>query len=295
MKKILILGGSGMLGHKAYQVFSKEFEVWATFRQFDERLRQTNIFDASSVLIADAFDFESVKRAIDAVRPDVVLNCIGIIKQTKEAKQHRVSIYINSLFPHLVAEYCDAHGAKLIHISTDCVFSGKKGNYTELDPSDAEDLYGKTKFLGEVSTGNALTLRTSIIGNELFTTLSLLDWFLSQDGKTVNGYTNAIYTGFTNLALCAEIKRIILNYPNLSGLYQVSSEKINKFELLLLIKEIYGLNISVVPFADFHCDRSLNSAVYRQMTNFQPPTWHDMITNLHKDKRTTYSWKILTP
>jgi dTDP-4-dehydrorhamnose reductase len=287
VKTILILGGSGMLGHQAYQRFKKHFTTRVTFRRFDDKLQQTHRFDKRDVIEGvDGFDIVSVQRAIDEVKPDVVLNCVGIIKQLKEAYNPKISIYINALFPHLVAERCKENGARLIHISTDCVFTGSKGDYTESDKSDAEDLYGKTKFLGETNydTGGALTLRTSIVGHELFTNVSLVDWFLSQNGKRVNGYTRAIYTGLTNLALADEIIRVINDFPTLAGLYHVSAEKINKYDLLMLIKKIYNLNIEVTPFADFFCDRSLDSSRYRAATGFVPPTWEQMITEMHLSK-----------
>lgn len=283
--RILILGGDGMLGHKAYQILSGYFDTYVTFRNFNKRLKQTNIFDEKKVLDKiDAFKIESVKKVIRRVNPDFIINCIGIIKQSKEAKNPKISIYINSLFPHLLAEYCSAVDSKLIHISTDCVFSGKKGDYTEDDFSDAEDLYGRTKYLGEINYGNSLTIRTSILGHELFTNLSLVEWFLSQENKVVNGYTNAIYTGFPTVTLCYEIVRLINNYPNLTGIFHISSEKISKYDLLTIIKKAYDFNVRINPYNDFYCDRSLNSEKYRKLTNFRPQAWEDMIIQMYKDK-----------
>lgn len=274
-----------MLGHKAVTYFSNDFDVYVTFRDFNERLKNTGIFNEQKVIgDIDAFAPEGIKKLVGDLRPDYVLNCIGIIKQLKEANNPKTSIHINSLFPHLLAEICSEYGAKLLHISTDCVFSGKKGDYTEQDQSDAEDLYGRSKFLGEVGYDRHLTLRTSIIGHELFTQYGLLEWFLSQEGKSVNGFTNAIYTGFTTDALCAEIKRVLTQFPELSGVYEVSSEKINKFDLILLIKEVYGANINVTPYKEFYCDRSLNSAKYRAETGFLPPTWKEMILEMYNNR-----------
>ena len=175
-----------MLGHKAFQVFSHYFETAATFRHFDARLRSTGLFPESQVIDGvNANDLATVRSAVQQFRPNCVLNCVGIIKQLKEAKEARASIYTNALFPHLLAELCGDLGARLIHVSTDCVFSGRRGHYTEQDQSDAEDLYGRTKFLGEVDYAHALTVRTSIIGRELFSNLSLVDWFLAQKGGRV--------------------------------------------------------------------------------------------------------------
>jgi len=283
--RVLILGGEGMVGHKAYQVLSEYFDTYVTFRNFNQRLKRTDIFDEKKIFDKiDANEIESVKKAINRVKPDFVFNCIGIIKQLKEAKNPKITIYINSLFPHFLAEYCAIVGSKLIHISTDCVFSGKKGDYMEDDFSDAEDLYGRTKYLGEINYGNSLTIRTSIIGHELFTNLSLVEWFLSQENKIVNGYANAIYTGFPTVTLCYEIVRLINNYTNLRGIFHISSEKISKYDLLTIIKKVYDFNVEIKPYNDLYCDRSLNSEKYRKLTNFRPQTWEDMIIQMYKDK-----------
>jgi len=283
--RILILGASGMVGHKAYQVLSKDFDTYAAFRKFDNYLRNTKIFEENKVCDhVDAFDFDKVVNAIDKVNPRVVLNCIGIIKQSKDVQDAKAMTYINSLFPHLLEEYCENAGIKMIHVSTDCVFSGRKGNYVEEDLSDAQDSYGKTKFEGEVKFSEALTLRTSIIGRELFSDISLVDWFLSQEGKTVKGYEKAIYTGFTSVVFCNEISRIIKSFFDLKGLYHVSSDPISKYDLLKIIKEIYSLNIEIQRDSSFVCDRSLNSEKYRKATSFFPIGWKEMVKAMRDDE-----------
>lgn len=282
--KILILGGSGMLGHKAYQILSKEFDTFVTFNDYNDSIKKIELFDEKKIFTnCDAFDYASIEKIITQIKPDYIFNCIGIIKQLKESKNPKITIYINSLLPHLLQDTCERTGTKLIHITTDCVFSGKKGNYVETDISDAEDLYGRTKFLGEVSYGNALTIRTSIIGHELFTNYSLVDWFLSRRNETIGGYLNAIYTGFPTVVLCREIIRIIKEFPELHGLYHISAERISKFELLNIINKVYKLNITIVGNADFYCDRSLDSNLYRKITGFQPTTWEDMIIDMYND------------
>jgi dTDP-4-dehydrorhamnose reductase len=222
------------------------------------------------------------------VRPVVVVNCIGIVKQAEAAKNPLVSIEVNSLFPHRLARLCCTKGIRLIHISTDCVFSGRKGNYTENDFSDAEDLYGRTKFLGEVSDEGCLTLRTSMIGRELETSHGLIEWFLSQGGKTVNGYKRSIFSGFTTNALADIIAKIITENRNLHGIWHVASEPISKFDLLTLVKQVYGLHIEIRPDDTVVVDRSLNADRFRQATNFVPPSWHDMIEQMYRDP-TPYS------
>jgi len=282
--KILILGGSGMLGHKLYQQLSLKFETYVTLRNYIKELDELNIYKNNHIRTnIDAFNFEEVKNIILNLKPQVVINCIGIIKQLKEAKNQKISIYINSFFPHLLSELCQHYNTRLIHISTDCVFSGNKGNYSEVDISDAQDLYGRTKYLGEVGSGKSLTLRTSIIGHELFSNISLVDWFISNKANVVKGYTNAFYTGFPTITLAKELVRIIKEFPQLNGIYNLSSEKISKYQLLEIIKKVYSIDKEIIPFGEFNCDRSLDSAVYRKLTGFLPSTWLAMIEEMHVD------------
>jgi dTDP-4-dehydrorhamnose reductase len=233
-------------------------------------------------------DFDSIVRGIATVQPQVVVNCIGIVKQHPLTKDPLVSISVNALFPHRLAQICRAAGSRMIHISTDCVFSGRKGNYVESDVADAEDLYGRTKFLGEVSYEGCLTLRTSMIGRELETSHGLIEWFLSQEGKTVRGYTRAIFSGFTTNALAEIIAQIITEHPEMEGVWHVASEPISKFELLSLMKQVYGLDIQIEPDETVVVDRSLNADRFRQATGFVPPPWPDMIEQMYQDP-TPYS------
>jgi dTDP-4-dehydrorhamnose reductase len=284
MTQILILGAAGMLGHKAWQVLGRQFQVYGTVRQFDDRLRMTGIFDERRIVTdVDAWRLDSVRRAFAETRPDWVLNCVGIIKQRQLVYDTKQAIYINALFPHLLAEICAENGSRLIHISTDCVFSGRKGSYLETDPADAEDQYGRTKFLGEVSSPGCLTIRTSIVGRDLFSNYSLLDWFLSQAGKRVKGYTRAIYTGLTTAALSREIGRIISEFPSLEGLYQVSSAPISKSDLLQMVNAAFNSGITIDRDGDFVLDRSLLSNRYWQSTQSQAPSWQDMVSELSQD------------
>ena len=283
MTRVLVLGGAGMLGHKAFQTLSERFETWVTFRRFDERLRASGLFPESRVIAGvDASALETVRDAVDRARPDVILNCVGVIKQLDAAKDARTSIYTNALFPHLLAAEASERGARVIHVSTDCVFSGDRGQYGEEDFADARDLYGRTKFLGELPAPH-LTMRTSIVGRELFTTLSLLDWFLSQRGGTVRGFRRAIYTGFSTIALSREIARVIGERPGLTGLYHVSSEPITKYDLLHLWREAYGVEVGIEPDDAFFCDRSLRSERYRADAGFTPPSWPDMVREMARD------------
>lgn len=277
--KVLIFGGAGMLGHKAYQVFSRSLETFVTFRTppgggvFDE---------ARTIVGVNVLEHDTVRGILARVRPDVVLNCVGIVKQLKEAKDRRLSIHINALFPHLLADACAETGSRLIHVSTDCVFSGRKGSYVESDTADAEDVYGRTKFLGEVTRDNVLTIRTSIIGHGLQQNHSLVDWFLQQR-TTVKGYTRAIYTGFPTVVLCREFMKLMTEHSRLSGLYHFSSDTIAKYDLLTKIRKVYGLSTDIERFDGFACDRSLNSSAFRAATSISPPSWDSMVEEMHKD------------
>lgn len=282
--KVLILGGSGMLGHKLWQVLASRFESYVTFRGSFDMYRHYNLFDPIRVVEwVSAESFESVVRAIEIIQPAVVINCIGVIKQVPDAQDPLVSIPINALFPHRLAQECHKTGIRLIHFSTDCVFSGRKGRYTEDDLPDPNDLYGRTKLLGEVVADGCITLRTSIIGRELASAQGLFEWFFRQRGKTVNGYARAIYSGFPTIILAELIGDIIEKYPTLSGLWHVSSEPISKYALLFLIKEIFKLDIRIVKDSTFFCDRSLDSSRFREMAGYEPPPWPDMIAKMAAD------------
>jgi dTDP-4-dehydrorhamnose reductase len=262
--KILILGGSGMLGHKLWQTLSDRFETRVTFRQSAALYESLGLFDLSrSLSHVSAQDFDGVVRAFAAARPDVVVNCIGIVKQDAAAKDPYQSIAVNSLFPHRLAQLCAATGTRLIHISTDCVFTGRRGNYREQDVSDAEDLYGRTKFLGELDYEHCLTVRTSIIGRELQGSHGLIEWFLGQQGKTVRGFKRAVFSGWTTLELSRIIARIIADHGDLHGLWQVAANPINKFDLLTLVNQAYELDIEIEPDEEFVCDRGLNGERFR--------------------------------
>jgi len=281
--RILILGGSGMLGHRLWINLSKKHEVWVTVRGDGSEFPAMPVFPREYIRpMVDALNFDQVIRAFASIQPDLVINCIGLIKQMGHlARDPLFSISLNAMLPHRISMVCRTAKIRMIHISTDCVFNGKKGNYHESDPSDAEDLYGRTKYLGEVSYPHCITLRTSIIGREIKNHLGLIEWFLSQQG-TIRGYRKAIYTGFTT----DELSRIIADYvipnPMLSGVFHVSSEKISKFDLLTLTKKAFRKDIDIIPDDEFFCDRSLDSSRFRQLTGYQPPSWEEMIEELAK-------------
>ncbi|ELB1198587.1 SDR family oxidoreductase [Escherichia coli] len=286
-KKILIVGANGMLGSSLLRYFSSigDYEVLGTTRsmvvakQFEQK-HNVKIIDN-----VDVIDFKRLETVVVEHKPNIVFNCVGIIKQLDAAKNNILSIEINSLLPHKLAQLCSAHSAKLIHFSTDCIFKGTKGNYVEDDESDAIDLYGKSKFLGEVEYNGHLTLRTSIIGHELGSNHSLVDWFLSQK-KSVKGFTNAIFSGLPTCYMAEVIHKYVLP-NNLAGLFHLSVEPISKYDLLNIIKIVYGVSTDIEPTNEFKIDRSLNSTLFRNKTNFVPESWDKLIEKM-KDEYNKY-------
>lgn len=295
MIRILVLGGGGMLGHKVFQVLSPRFDMYATFRRGDGAWARFPMYQQAGRdhLLAgvDVLSFETVIRAFGQAKPNVVINCIGVIKQLKEAKDPIISVELNSLFPHRLADLCAATGTRLLHMSTDCVFSGRKGNYTETDIPDAEDLYGRTKLLGEVDRPGCLTMRTSIFGRDFVKNSALLEWFLSQRGKQVRGYTRAIFTGFPTQVLASIMGDVIEHYPDLSGLYQVASAPISKYELLVKIRDAMHLPIEIEPERDFYCDRGLDATRFITATGYHVPSWDEMVQELANDTTPYDMWK----
>ena len=286
--RILVFGSGGMLGHKLMQVLGNGHEVFGTSRsrELPRMLAGANLLPNVSIE-----DDAAVRGSIEAVRPDVVVNAVGIIKQLPDSKNVITTLTVNSIFPHRLAELGREFGFRLITVSTDCVFSGSRGNYSEEDTPDATDLYGKSKNLGEVDAPNCLTLRTSIIGHEIGTSHSLVDWFLSNRGGKVKGYVNAIYSGFPTVIFAAIIDNLILRQPALSGLYHVSSDPIGKYELLKLINERYDAKVEIEPFEDFRIDRSLDSTRFRTETDFAPRSWPEMIDLMADDAKSYDKWK----
>lgn len=273
-----------MLGHKLVQFLRKKHDVGTTMRGTFEDYRQYGIYEKKRTFEnVDVEDFPALERTISTFEPSVVINAVGVIKQLPSAKDAVKTIRLNALFPHQLAEMTHAMKMRLITIGTDCVFDGKKGNYSETDAPNALDLYGRSKSLGETTEANCLTLRTSIIGRELKTAHSLVEWFLSNQGKTVKGYTNAVFSGFPTIVLAEIIERIIEDYPDLSGLYQAASEPINKHELLKLIRDAYRADIEIEPFDDFKIDRSLDAAKFKSATGIEIPDWRTMIGRMAED------------
>jgi dTDP-4-dehydrorhamnose reductase len=269
-----------MLGHRLWAMLSDRHEAYGTVRRdFTDYPRLAGFDRARAVEQVRVEELESVGRAIRGVRPDVIVNCVGLVKQVKGNRPEE-SILVNSLFPHQLATLCQEHGARLIQLSTDCVFSGQKGMYRESDQPDAEDLYGRSKLLGEVAGDGCLTLRTSMIGRELGTSRGLVEWFLAQQGKTVQGYRRAVFSGFTTDELSSVIAAVIDRHRDLQGLWHVAADPIDKYELLRLVKDAYRANVVIEPTDDVVCDRSLDGSRFRAATGLVAPPWPAMIARM---------------
>lgn len=274
-----------MLGNRLARELAERFEIIGTVRRSvttepSERAASVRLIGA-----VDALDLGSVLSAIEAHSPTVVFNCIGIVKQRDEAKDPIVSIKVNSLFPHELARETEARGIRLVHFSTDCVFSGASGPYDENSIPDPVDLYGRSKLLGEIAAGKAVTIRTSIIGHSLSGNRSLIDWFLSQRGGKVKGYAEALYTGLTTGVIAELCGRLIDEWRDIKGLWHVSAEPINKYALLRLVNDTYGLDVEIEEDHVFRCDRRLDSSQFREATGWCPPSWPEMIAAMHEDWR----------
>ena len=290
--RVLVLGGSGMLGHKVLQVLGERFDVYASVRDTDDWAGHPLLGDRERVLEGvNAARPETIAEVLQRVRPRVVVNCVGIVKQRVAAKNPVQSIRVNALFPHLLARQCEEIGCRLVHISTDCVFSGRHGGYSETDIPDPVDLYGRSKLLGEVVLPGCLTLRTSMIGRELAGQAGLLEWFVAQRGGRVRGYERAIFSGLTTLALAGVIEEVISRHAALEGLFHVASRPISKYDLLARINDVLGLGIVIEPASEPACDRSLDGARFAAATGIAVPAWDSMIMGLKEDPTPYGEWR----
>lgn len=281
--RVLILGATGMLGHTVFTFAShaRDIDARGTLRD-SKALSYFPESDRAKLLTGiDVTDTEALARVFESVRPDVVINCVGVIKQLASSYDPLVVLPINAMLPHHLSRLCAEQGARLVHISTDCVFEGTKGRYLESDKSDVVDLYGQSKYIGEVrDVPHAITLRTSIIGHELGSRHGLVEWFLSQTGTT-RGFTKAIFSGLPTIELARVMFDVVLPRPGLSGLYHVSAEPIAKHDLLRLIAAEYGKSIEIVPDASLVIDRSLDSARFTAATGYVAPPWPALIKAMH--------------
>ena len=279
--KVLVLGVTGMLGNAVFRLLdatpgmevSGSARSSASLRLFDQTAR------SRIVAGIDVENVDQLARLLDSTRPDVVVNCIGLIKQLSDAKDPLAALPINAILPHRLARLASLAGARLVHISTDCVFAGTRGHYVETDVPDALDLYGRSKLLGEVDYPNALTLRTSIIGHELGSANGLIGWFLAQEGA-VRGFTRAVFSGLPTVELARVIRDHVLPNPAMRGLYHVSAAPIDKHALLQLVARQYGKSIEIQPDDTLQIDRSLDSTRFRSETGYSPPEWPELVRRM---------------
>lgn len=290
--RVLVLGGTGMLGHKLVQCLPAPIETYSTVRTNSERLKKFGFYSLEKVVPrVDANDFASIVRAFNSVKPHAVVNCIGIVKQNALAKDPIASLTVNALLPHRLSELCRDNRARLIHVSTDCVFDGTKGDYTEQDATTAEDLYGRTKALGEVTDGPALTLRTSIIGRELVCGSGLVEWFLSQKGSRVRGYSQARFSGLTTCELSRVIARVLVDHPDMTGLWHVAGEPINKYSLLRMLNTTFDTQTQIDADSSIRVDRALVGRAFDSATGYTAPKWTAMIAEMKADRTPYESWR----
>jgi dTDP-4-dehydrorhamnose reductase len=281
--RILVVGASGMLGHEAVRVLAPDFEVWGACRH-PELLPDLGVPAERMLGGLDLTDMGTASSLVESVRPDLVVNAAGIVKQRADAKAAVPSITVNSLWPHVLAEACERQGARMVHVSTDCVFSGSRGMYTEDDVPDAFDLYGRSKLLGEVADrDNTVTLRTSIIGWQLGAPTGLVAWFGEHRHEALKGYTRAVFSGLTTRALTEVVRDVVMPDASLSGLWQVSVEPIDKFTLLTTLAGKLGWDVDITPVDEPAIDRSLDSTRFRERTGWTPPSWDEMLTRLAEE------------
>lgn len=288
--KVLVFGASGMIGSAMYRVLSAkaphgndDLQVWGTVRADDAKKFFAENLRGTLVSGVDVGKQDALVRVFSLLQPDVVINCIGLTKHHKEAGDPLLALPLNALLPHRMSDLCAVAGARLIHVSTDCVYAGTRGNYAEIDAPDAGDVYGKSKHLGEVDYPHAVTLRTSTIGHELQSAYGLLEWFLSQQSRC-KGFNRAIFSGLPNIEFARVVRDIVIPRPDLHGLYHVGAQPIGKYELLQLIAKAYDKQIDIVRDNEFVIDRSLNSARFNQATGYKAPAWPELIQAMHASR-----------
>lgn len=289
--RVLVFGLNGMLGHQVARRFRLDHDVYGTIRGSAVPAALPEVTRGATVITeVTPSDPLSIVRALHTAAPELVVNCLGIVKQRQEVTDASSIISANSLFPHALLEMCTLYGTRLIHVSTDCVFSGGRGSYTEDDEPDPVDLYGRTKLLGEVRTEGALTIRTSIVGWQLTGTSGLLEWVAANKGEAIQGYTNARFSGLSTAALAETLVRIA-GRPGLSGLFNVSADPISKFELIHRLADRAGWDTQVVPAPTPVCDRTLDSSRFRGVVDWRPPIWDEMILGLLNERPDYERWR----
>ena len=288
--RALVLGAAGMLGHRVWRELHEHMEAYAAIRRSYDDVASLSWFDRPSVIERiDVSSDADLDRAFSVAKPDVVINAVGIVKQRDDANAVQ-TISINALLPHKLAARCSDAGARLIHVSTDCVFSGSRGHYTEQDTPDARDLYGRSKLLGEVGEADCLTIRTSMVGREIGSSRGLIEWFVAHRGETVPGFTRARFSGLSTVELARLIRRVIDEHVDLRGVWHVAGEQISKFELLSIVNDTFGLGTTIVADDSFVCDRTLDATRFMNATGYRPPSWAAMVAEMAADPTPYDEW-----
>ena len=282
-RKLLIIGVGGMLGNALFRYFDERTNTrtYGLLRNKKKILNFFNKFNSEKIIEKDFFDLDNLDQILSDLSPNIIFNCIGIVKQNPLSNDPLSSIRVNSIFPHLLNKLSLKFNFRLIHFSTDCVFSGFQGNYLETDFADANDIYGRSKFLGEISNNGNITIRTSFIGKEIGTNRALLNWFLSQKGK-IKGYKNAIYSGLTTLEVARVLDKYVIPNPDLKGLYHLSADNIDKYSLLSLLNQVYKKDLFIEEDLNIRIDRSLNSNKFRKETGYKPLKWDKAIQEMRE-------------
>lgn len=285
--KVIVLGASGLIGHKLFEKLSLRFETYGTLRLKVEEYDNDFFKDYDNFVDQiDVHNFNNLIKNLNRINPDVILNCVGITKRKNEINLPLESIYVNSIFPHKLLSWAISNKKRLIHFSTDCVFNGKEGNYSELSLTNSEDNYGRTKALGEVNSKNGLTIRSSFIGRELFTNSELLEWFLSEKKESIKGFKNALYSGVSTNFLAKTVGDIIEFFPELHGLRQLSVKNpISKYDLLMIAKDKFNKSVDIIVDKKFKIDASLNGDLLRKEISYGNPNWNDMMEELSADNK----------
>jgi dTDP-4-dehydrorhamnose reductase len=280
-----------MLGHRLWRELSGRMETFGTVRRPFLAYARLGWFDERRVIDRiDVTGEEDLERAFRVARPNVVLNAVGIVKQRRDAADAVGSITVNALLPHRLAQRCQAVGARLVHLSTDCVFSGSRGGYSETDLPDATDLYGRSKLLGEVDAEHCLTIRTSMVGREIGSSRGLVEWFLSHRGETVPGFTRARFSGLTTPELSRVLADVVQRQRDLRGVWHVAGDPIGKHDLLALVNDAFALGTTLAPDDSLVCDRTLDASRFMAATGYRPPAWATMVAELASDPTPYDSW-----
>jgi len=282
-----------MLGHRLWRELDRRMETFATVRGPADDYTSLTWFNPRRVVSAvDVLSDADLDRAMSAAKPDVVINAVGIVKQRRDSENATTTIAVNALLPHRLADRCTAAGVRLIQISTDCVFEGTRGAYTEHDVPDARDLYGRSKLLGEVDRDGCLTVRTSMVGREIRTARGLVEWFISRRGDIVPGFTRARFSGLTTPELSRVIADIIQRHPDLRGVWHVAGDPINKFDLLTIVNDAFDLGSTLRADESFVCDRTLDASRFMNATGYRPPSWAAMVAELAADPTPYDEWAL---